>query len=89
MCAAISSKSGATLPKTESEPQITWIAALYDHFDLIGKSLYIGRRTDDIREGYRSTIAQKYLIFYRVAEKDVEIKRVIHGRRDLESALDE
>jgi toxin ParE1/3/4 len=32
---------------------------------------------------------EKYLIFYRVTEKAVEILRVLHGARDLDSLFDE
>ncbi|MDJ0733367.1 MAG: type II toxin-antitoxin system RelE/ParE family toxin [Nostocaceae cyanobacterium] len=42
----------------------------------------------DIRQqtikGFRN-----YLVFYRIRDADVEILRVLHGRRDIEAILDE
>jgi len=65
------------------------VSALYDQFDLLGKSIFLGRRRDDLLPGYRSVTAQDYVILYRVVGEDVEITRVIHGRRDIDAALDE
>ena len=32
---------------------------------------------------------RKYLIFYRITESEIDILRVIHGARDIETILDE
>ena len=65
------------------------LSLLYEEFNLLGKNIFMGRRRDDLRPGYRSVSAQSYVILYRLVSQDVEITRVIHGRRDMDAALDE
>jgi toxin ParE1/3/4 len=64
------------------------LSQLYDHFELLGKSIFMGRRRDDVRPGYRSIAAEQYVVLYRVVGGDVEIAHVIHGKRDLQAALE-
>ncbi len=52
------------------------------NFPLSGKSYA------EIRPDLRGMIFQGYLIFYRVLENEVEIMRVVAGRRDLTSLFD-
>jgi toxin ParE1/3/4 len=53
-------------------------------FDMLADWPRADRRREDLRSGYRSHAAGKYIIFYRVAANDdVIIQRVLHGRRDL------
>jgi toxin ParE1/3/4 len=51
------------------------------NFPLSGKSR-------ELRSDLRGMVFQGYLIFYRVLENEVEIMRVIAGRRDLTSLFD-
>ena len=53
------------------------------NFPLSGKSY------GELRPDLRGMIFQEYLIFYRVLENEVEIMRVIAGRRDLTSLFDQ
>jgi toxin ParE1/3/4 len=46
-----------------------------------------GRTREELAAGLRSFPFEDYLIFYRLAESDVEITRIIHGRRDLGRAF--
>jgi toxin ParE1/3/4 len=46
-----------------------------------------GRRRDDLRRGVRSFPVGVYLVSYRQVGTDIEILRVIHGRRDIEKAF--
>lgn len=49
-----------------------------------------GRKRDDIKQGYRSATEGDYVILYRVLnESQIEIVRVIHGKRHLRKALKE
>lgn len=45
----------------------------------------IGREREELAEGLRSFPVGRYIIFYRVIPKGIEIIRVLHGSRDLES----
>jgi toxin ParE1/3/4 len=42
-----------------------------------------GRPRHDLQAGLRAVLAQPYVIFYRMTDADVEIVRVLHGRRDI------
>ncbi|MFN5872426.1 MAG: type II toxin-antitoxin system RelE/ParE family toxin [Aphanizomenon sp.] len=64
-------------------------------FKQLAKTPAMGKLTDfphpnlaNIRQqsikGFR-----KYLIFYRITESEIDILRVIHGARDIETILDE
>ncbi len=44
----------------------------------------MGRKRDAIRPGYRSITEGDYIILYRLlSESELEIVRVVHGKRDL------
>ena len=61
--------------------------ALLDKLDertqLLGKHPETGRRRDELMPGLRSLPEGEYVIFYRVTKVQVEIVRILHGRRDL------
>jgi toxin ParE1/3/4 len=44
-----------------------------------------GRAREELELGLRSFPAREYMIFYRIGEAQVEIVRIIHGRRDIEA----
>jgi toxin ParE1/3/4 len=44
-----------------------------------------GRARDELMSGMRSVLVHPYVIFFQVAASSVEIVRVLHQRRDLES----
>lgn len=48
---------------------------------------FAGRTREELAAGLRSFPFADYLIFYRAKEGDVEIARIIHGRRDLGRAF--
>ena len=43
----------------------------------------LGPARDDIRPGRGYRIVGEYVVLYRLVGEDVEIVRVVHGRRDL------
>lgn len=43
----------------------------------------LGPARNDIRPGLRYLIVNEYVVLYRIVGEDVEIVRVVHGRRDL------
>ena len=61
---------------------------LKEHFHLLGRNPYAGRRRDEFRPGYRSFSVGQYLILYRVRENHVEIMHVLHGKRDLDAMFE-
>lgn len=65
-----------------------FIDRLNDQLLLLSQFSHIGRRRDDLRLGYRSFRVGQYIIFYRILEAgEVEIMRVLHGKRDLTDLL--
>jgi toxin ParE1/3/4 len=63
------------------------LGAVVGRFSLLATHPLIGRRRDDLRPGLRSILAGEYVIIYRIADEDVVILRVIHGRRDIAALL--
>jgi toxin ParE1/3/4 len=49
----------------------------------------IGRAREELAEGLRSFPVGRYIIFYRAISKGIEIVRVLHGARDLETLFHE
>lgn len=58
-------------------------------FRRLAGSPELGRRRDEIREGYLSLLKNKHVIFYRRHKDRVEIVRVLHQSMEVESRLDE
>lgn len=49
----------------------------------------LGRERPEIRGGLRSFAYRNHVIFYRIREAHIRVIRVLHGSRDLPSALAE
>jgi toxin ParE1/3/4 len=57
--------------------------------ELLSVAPLAGRAREEFGTGLRSLPFHDYLIFYRVRDDDVDIVRIIHGRRDLHHILTE
>jgi toxin ParE1/3/4 len=44
----------------------------------------LGKRRDEVRQGYRSFPQKQHMIFYRDNEQQIEVVRVLHSRMDLD-----
>jgi toxin ParE1/3/4 len=66
---------------------------LLDNIDekvkLIAESPYIGREREELAPGIRSFPAGRYLIFYSPIAGGMEIVRVLHGSRDVDTIISE
>ncbi len=60
-----------------------------DKVKLIAESPYIGREREELAPGIRSFPAGRYLIFYRPIADGIEIVRVLHGSRDVDTIISE
>jgi toxin ParE1/3/4 len=47
------------------------------------QNILAGPVRDDVAPGIRHLVMNEYLIFYRVLDEEVEILRVLHGRRHI------
>ena len=60
------------------------IDAIFDRFYLLSRHPKIGRaRDDDLGPGTRSFPVDDYLIVYDLSGENVQILRVVHGRRNV------
>jgi toxin ParE1/3/4 len=67
----------------------TIITKLTQKFDDLLVTSEIGRARTKLAPELRSIPVGKYLIFYRPIAEGVEIVRVLHGARDIESLFEE
>src|SRR5436305_290858 len=63
------------------------IDEITDKYDLLCEFPHLGRLRTEFGANYRSLSVGSYVIFYRVQETKLEISRVLHGYRDIPSAL--
>ncbi|MGH2532966.1 MAG: type II toxin-antitoxin system RelE/ParE family toxin [Thermomicrobiales bacterium] len=66
----------------------TYAATLNAAFARLAEFPGIGRRRDELGPGLRSHTVGEHVIFYRVDDKAVHIRRVLHGRRDVRALTD-
>jgi toxin ParE1/3/4 len=65
-----------------------FIDKLYETLQVMGRQPGSGRRREELAPGMRSFPFRRYVIFYRVAAGAIEIVRVLHGARDVESVFE-
>lgn len=68
---------------------LAWIERLETRCVMLAQNPGWGRPRDELRAGLRSLPLGRYLIFYRITNRGVEIVRVLHASRDLETSFDE
>jgi toxin ParE1/3/4 len=47
----------------------------------------MGRPRDDLAPGLRSFVVSPYVIYFRPAGDTIEVLRVLHGRRDIDTIM--
>jgi toxin ParE1/3/4 len=67
----------------------TFIDLLDRKIHTLARRPNIGRAREELAEGLRSFPVGRYIIFYRAVPKGIEIVRVLHGARDLETIFHE
>ncbi len=65
------------------------IEGIFEKFQLLADNKEIGRRRDDFIIEMRVFPFKKYYIYYFPNEEGVEIYRVLHGSRDIESEFED
>lgn len=67
-----------------------YLAMLNSCFQDIAANPLKGKDCSDVRIGYRKINAGSHVIYYRqVSEETVQIVRVLHGRMDVETRLEQ
>jgi toxin ParE1/3/4 len=64
-----------------ADKRLEAINASCDH---LRRSPFSGRARDELGAKLRSVVVHPHVVFYRVVETNVEIVRVLDGRRDLD-----
>ena len=62
---------------------------LLQKFQLLAKSSGLGKKRDDLMLDLRGFPHKRYMIFYFVIDEGIEIFRVIHGSRDIDTVFDD
>ena len=62
---------------------------LYNKFLLLAQNPKIGRKHDEILINLRTFPHKKYIIFYFPTEEGIEVYRVLHGARNLQTLFEE
>ena len=63
------------------------IDRFFDHFRRLADYPELGTRRDDLRPGLRIWTEGRYVILYQPTPEEVNIARVVHGARDIESLI--
>ena len=64
------------------------LAALLDErCQLLGQLPEMGCARDELVPGLRCIVVERYVLFYRVTANAVEIVRILHSSRDIESLM--
>jgi toxin ParE1/3/4 len=64
-----------------------FIDFLYEKCSDLCETPNIGRKRLELLPGIRSLPVKRYIVFYRVTDKAVEIARIVSGYRDIASLL--
>ncbi|MCP9915557.1 type II toxin-antitoxin system RelE/ParE family toxin [Cyanobium sp. ATX 6F1] len=64
-----------------------FIDVIDQKFQVLAQQPGIGRRRDELADGLRSFPVGSYVIFYLNVPDGVQIVRVLHGARDLETTF--
>ncbi len=59
-----------------------YLAQLNEKFVQLSKNLHLGRERPELKVGLRSVVEGSHVVFYRVADKRVEVVRVLHGNME-------
>ena len=68
---------------------MNFLDKIMNRCEQIGQFPGIGRRRFELKTGYRSLVEGQYIILYRVSNHQVEVVRVLHGKRDFEQIMKE
>lgn len=64
-----------------------FVESIDQEFQLLATRPNMGRVRDELAKGLRSFPVGRYIIFYRPISEGIEVIRVLHGSRDLETVF--
>ncbi len=66
---------------------VEFVDTIRESCELISSQPQMGRMRSEYPGNYRSHVVGNYIIFYRVANSEVEVHRVLHAARDISRLL--
>ena len=66
---------------------IEYLSGFEGMFTKIVDNPELGKEREEIREGLRSLLKEKHVVFYRILANRIRIVRILHGSRDLRTFL--
>ena len=63
------------------------MSAFEDAFEQLVRNPQMGHEREEIRQGLRSVMKDKHIVFYRILKDRIRIVRILHGSRDLPKFL--
>ena len=61
--------------------------AIDDRCTLLSQLPLMGRPREELGPGLRSVVIERYVLFYRVTATAVEVLRILHGARDIDTIM--
>lgn len=77
------------LDRTNPEAARRYAVAFREKSEALARFPEMGRLRPEIALDLRSTLVNPYVLFYRVQGDEVQILRILHGRRDLRRIMRE
>lgn len=71
------------IAKDKPEAADRFIDLLTEKCEILGGAPEMGRRRDELAPALRSFPVGRYIIFYRIADRGVEVVRILSAYRDL------
>lgn len=65
-----------------------FIDKLYETIQVLASQSGSGRRREELAPGILSFPFARYIIFYRASRDEIEIVRVLHGARDIQTIFE-
>jgi toxin ParE1/3/4 len=66
----------------------TFVDKLYEKLQVLGRQPGLGRRREELAPGMQSFPFGRYVIFYHMIANSIEVVRVLHGARDVQSIFE-
>jgi len=67
------------------EQTLKYLAQLEKRFEWLADQPALGKKRNDVKEGYLSFPEGRHVIFYRMANKGIEVIGVIHQSEDIDT----
>jgi len=78
-----------TMDTWGEEQTSRYLTQLKQRLEWLATNPELGKKRDEVKEGYRSYPEGRHIIFYRISKNCIEIIGVIHQSEDVDAHLDQ